>query len=192
MNKSVLMAGAFIALAGAAQAADDMGLKPYVGVDVVNVKANYEDGLSAAFDDRVNGLGIYGGLQLTKNVGLELGYMQTGDGEKTDIGGSGVDTKVRISGITADVVGTLPVSADGRFAVLGSAGVGRYKARISATGVVAGTGDDSDFGYRLGAGAQYQFSDNWSARAMLRYTKVDFDDAMNNLVTGSVGVNYKF
>lgn len=199
MNKSVLMAGAFIALAGAAQAADDMGLKPYVGVDLVRTWADYENdptlgvNTNDLFKDKVDGISPYVGLQINKHVGVELSYLGTEDAKKSDVLGSGVDSKVRITGIAADVVGTLPVSADGRFAVLGSAGIGRFKGRMSATdGSTTVSADDSDVGYRLGVGAQYQFTDNWGVRAMMRYTKVDFEDTVNNLVTGSVGVNYKF
>jgi opacity protein-like surface antigen len=198
MNKILLAAASFVAVAGAAQAADNE-MRPYVGVDVTRVMADYKTdsylGVSGddLLEDSLNGINPYVGLQFNKYVGAELGYLQTESGKKSNILGSGVDTKVKMSGFSADVVGTLPVTKDEKVALLGSAGLGRYKADIKATGPGGSASDDSsDTGFRLGAGAQYQITDNIGVRAMARYIKVDFDDSTDNLITASIGLNYKF
>ena len=198
-NTTIIMAGAFMALASAAYAADDNAVKPYVGLNLSTIKANYEndptlgiDG-SDLFDDRLNGLAPYVGLQITPRIALELGYLRSQEGKKDNVLGTAVDSKIRLSGLTADVVGNLPISADGQTAVLGSAGLVRYTGKISATdGVTTVSTDDADVGFRLGAGVQHQLNDTWGARAMVHYTKVDFDDSVKNLVSASIGLNYKF
>lgn len=193
MNKILFATTAFMAAAGAVAAAD---VRPYVGVDYTYVSAKYDNsakvGGTNLFDDGLNGVTPYAGLQLNKYVGVEASYLYTENGEEKDILGSGINTKVRISGLSADVVGTLPVTEDDKFALLGSAGIGRYHARYAATGALTGTGSNDDTAYRLGAGAQYQINDKVGIRAMARYIDVDFDNTTDYLVTGNVGVNYKF
>lgn len=200
MNKTMMAAAALLAVAASAQAEENsLTLHPYVGADVVHVVADYKTDsyLGVSGDDLLkgdlNGVSPYVGLQFNKYVGAEVSYLQTGSGKKSNILGSGVDTKIKLSGFAADVVGTLPVSADERFALLGSAGIARYKADVEATnGSLTAKADESDTGYRLGVGAQYQLGENLGVRAMARYVKVDFDDTTDNLVIGSVGLNYKF
>lgn len=46
-------------------------------------------------------------------------------------------------------------------------------------------------GYRLGAGAQYNFNDNIAARAMVRYVDTDID-GLDNIVDLTLGIRYTF
>ena len=54
-----------------------------------------------------------------------------------------------------------------------------------------GDGDDKGMGYRLGAGAQYNFNDNIAARAMVRYVDTDID-GLDNIVDLTLGIRYTF
>lgn len=174
---------ALLAAAGVAHA----DIRPYVGADYVYTKADYASGLDSFLDDGLHGVSPYAGLQFNKYVGAEVSYLRTEEGKKSPV--AGVTGKSRVSGYALDVVGTLPVTADESVALLGSVGVGRYDAKASINGV---GGSDEDTGYRLGVGAQYQINPCWGVRAMARYIDVEFDGVTDNLVQGTLGVNYKF
>lgn len=198
MKTTLTTTAALLAVVGMAYAADNE-IRPYVGVDLTRVMADYNNdtylGVSSddLLKDSLNGINPYVGVQFNKYVGIEAGYLQTAEGKKSNVLNSGVNTKIKLSGFSADLVGTLPVTPDDKVSLLGSAGLGRYKADITATGPGGlVSADDSDTGYRLGAGAQYQLTDNIGVRAMARYIKVGFDDTTDNVITGSVGVNYRF
>ena len=178
---------ALLAVAGMAQAE----IRPYVGADYVYTAVDYEAGLDSFLDDGLHGVSPYAGLQFNKYVGAEVSYLRTEEAKKNPT--TGVDGKVRLSGYALDVVGTLPVTADESVALLGSVGVGRYDAKASISGPGGSIGgSDNDTGYRVGVGAQYQINPCWGVRAMARYIDVDFDGLTDNLVQGTLGVNYKF
>ena len=206
MNTTLTLATtALVALAATTHAAESE-LRPYVGLDVTRVMADYKDGNDMLFKDDLNGVSPYVGVQFNKYVGAEISYLQTGNGKKSpnlsaNIPGYGVatldETKIKVSGFSLDAVGRLPITADEKLTLLGSAGIGRYKADATYSGSLAGVpvsvkDDTKDTALRLGAGAQYQITDNIGARAMVRYIKADFDDVVDNLVTASVGLNYRF
>lgn len=181
---------ALLAATGVAHA----DIRPYVGADYVYTMADYEDvapGVNGdeLFEDGFHGVSPYAGLQFNKYVGAEISYLRTETGKKSPA--PGIDTKVRMSGVALDAVGTLPVTADESLALLGTVGVGRYEAKISSN-VPGGSGSDDDTGYRLGAGVQYQINPCMGIRAMARYIDVDFNDTTDHLVQGTVGLNYKF
>jgi len=203
MNKPLMTAcAAFAALAATPHAAETE-LRPYAGLDLTRVSVDYKNigvGVNGEdmFDDTVNGINPYVGLQFNKYVGAEIGYLQTEDGKKnvSGITLSGIpveSTKVQLSGFSADVVGRLPVAADEKLALLGSAGIGSYKADIKVNTAAGSLSDsDRDTALRFGVGAQYQLTDAVGARAMIRYIGAEFGDTTDHLVTASVGLNYRF
>jgi outer membrane immunogenic protein len=82
-----------------------------------------------------------------------------------------------------------------------------FAARDAATGeTTTGSFDSTEWGWTLGAGAEYAFTNNWTARAEYRYTqfdslKTDLSALYNGAVTTDaelefhtirVGVSYKF
>ena len=91
-----------------------------------------------------------------------------------------------------DVIGYLPVME--KLELVGSLGVARYnvdaEVKIPLLGL-EGDGDDKGMGYRLGAGAQYNFNDNIAARAMVRYVDTDID-GLDNIVDLTLGIRYTF
>lgn len=94
----------------------------------------------------------------------------------------------------ADVLGILPFSCHQKFSLLGSIGMGRYYNKLKYKQAAGKTEyDEYDWGYRFGAGAQYNFNDNWGIRAMYRhvvFNKPHF--AYTNLDVVSLGVRYNF
>ncbi|MBI1275891.1 outer membrane beta-barrel protein [bacterium] len=192
------------------------GMRPYIGAEyqysTTDVDPFYGTEL---FDDSYNGGAAFLGLR-DKYFGLELGYMQTGEGGK-NIAGSGAfagdtfSTKSELSGITLDLMGYMPVDNDGKFEIIGSVGGGYYMADVDTTlsgpattafygaSPVTSSTDDNQWGGRVGIGAQYFIMPNLSLRAMARYTWVDFtgsaagdDYGVEDFATYSAGVAFHF
>ena len=63
---------------------------------------------------------------------------------------------------------------DACFDLIGSVGVGTVKLKTTnnGAGIFAGN-SHSKAGFRLGAGAQYKFDDNFAVRAMLHYHRAN-------------------
>lgn len=200
MKKSMLVSGAFVAVIGLAHAED--GVRPYVGVDYTRAMYSYDTDRSAGvsakdiFKDSANGVTPYIGLRVNKYFSTEMSYLQTASAEEKNVLGTGINTKYKLHGFAIDAIGSLPVDQKETFSVLGSAGVGSYKADLSMSANGLGTllkgNTDSDVGYKLGAGAQYQLTDHIGIRAMGRYIKVDVNNTLDHITTGDIGVNYRF
>lgn len=210
MKKFLLISA--VALAPVAAQAESVVFKPYVGVDLqrtnVEYNNNYDIGGGFALDgealleDSLNGFNVHVGSRFHENFGLELGYYRTQDEDKSVASGSTVGpgtvatadftTSVQIQGITLDALGYLPV-AD-MLDLIGTAGIGWNKAEVSLTvpGVGTGSVDESEFGFRAGAGAQVNVTENFGVRGLARYQSADFDDVADNAWTYSLGVNYSF
>ena len=55
------------------------------------------------------------------------------------------------------------------------------------------TDNEATWGYRLGAGAEYNVNDNIAVRALARYTKLDNRiDYSNDMMEYSIGARYNF
>ncbi len=187
MMKTAFAAAALLAATGAAQAQ----VGPYIGADYVYSAVDYADDNGDYLEDKLHGVSPYVGVQISDYVGVEASYLKTEKAEKDFA--PGARSKVSMEGYGIDVVGTLPLTEDNGVALLASAGVGRYEAKVSTnTPIGNGSGSDKDTGYRAGLGAQFQLTDNLGVRAMARYIDVDFDDVADHVVTGSLGLNYKF
>lgn len=85
------------------------------------------------------------------------------------------------------------MTQDKKLELIGTAGVSytRIDAKASALGVSA-SDDDSEFGVRIGAGAQYGITDSINVRGIARFQTADFDGATDNAWQYTLGVNYKF
>ncbi len=194
--------------------AEDIPFKPYIGLDLqhtsVDYNNNYDIGGGLALDgetileDGFNGANIHIGSRFHKYFGAELGYFRTQSESKDTASGATVgpstvatadfSTDVKLQGFTLDALGYLPIDKEERFELIGTAGVSWIKGEVEATvpGVGSADVDDSEIGFRLGAGAQYNVTDNIDLRGLVRYQKVDFDNIADNAWTYSLGVNYSF
>lgn len=216
MKKPYYSAAFLAALAGLAAwpqgaRADDVAFRPYVGADAqytdFGYNNNYDLGGGLALDgdaileDGLPGFNIHVGNRFHKNFGAELGYFRTKEQSKDVAAGStvgpgptvaltGFTTKVKAQGVTLDALGYVPLDEAARFELIGTAGVSYTKAELEFAGY--GSEDESEFGYRLGAGAQYGLDDNISVRGLARYQSADFEDVADNAWTYSLGVNYAF
>lgn len=211
MNKHKFSAVFLAALAGMAAwsytaQAQEFNIKPYIGFDLQRYHVSYADDTVAGvafnwgegLEDNLNGLNVHVGNRFNKNFGLELGYFRTQEEGKTfDIlPATPVTSKLHLQGVTLDALGYLPVTKDDKVDLIGTAGVSYTWADVKLdTGALGlGTVKDSEneFGFRAGAGAQFNITDNVNLRGIARYQTADFDGVADNAWIYSVGLNYSF
>lgn len=207
--KKLLLTTALVALSAPAYA-DSVVFKPYVGFDlqrsVYSYNDNYDIGGGLALDgetvleDALNGFNIHIGNRFHENFGLEFGYFRTKEESKNiaagtivgpgTVAGADFETDVKVSGFTLDALGYVPL---GNFDLIGTGGISWSKAELGVAAAGAASDvDESEIGFRAGFGAQYNFTDNVNARALIRYQSADFEDVVEHAVTGSLGLNYSF
>lgn len=217
MKKLLCTTAALIALTTTAHA-ESVVITPYVGFDLQRSDYNYNDdydfggGVSldgnTLLENGLYGANIHVGARIGKYAGLELGYFRT-KSETRNIGatdqigtinnvpaaaGTDFSTSVKTQGFVLDGMGYYPVYGDDTVELIGTAGVSWTKAEInlSIPSLSSDTSDESEFGLRLGGGAQYNFTDKINARGLIRYQTADFESIADNAWIGSVGLNYSF
>jgi OOP family OmpA-OmpF porin len=155
----------------------------YLGFGLGQAQARIDDGRIAqglagsgvtvnniSHDERDQAYKLFGGYQINRNWGVELGYFHIGDfsfGTTTTPPGT-LNGKFGVEGVNAGVVGTLPFTD--RFSGLARIGVqyARTHATLSTSGAVtvANTSpSDKDTNVKIGLGLQYAFSPSFMARA---------------------------
>lgn len=165
--------------------------KPYIGLDYVYSNADIDN--SNVLEDSFNAGAVSVGARLHKNFGFEAFYQQSEEGEKnTALQDLGIKTTDKYKAYGVDLIGYLPLTNN--LDALMSFGMAYYDVEYSlkiydAFGEI--NGDDSGWGYRLGFGVQYNFSEHWSARLMGRYTSVDID-GVDTILDFTAGVRYHF
>lgn len=192
-----------------AQAAEGIKFKPYLGLDLQRMNIAYDNNFDKVLSDGLNGGNIHAGIKFSQYFGLELGYFRMKEGKESvgfDLSGvTGTpgdiisSTKIRAQGLTLDAMGYLPLND--KFDLIGTAGISWTKADLSVSGTAYGTAgtisdDGSDFGYRLGVGAQYHITDDLNVRGLARYQDMNFDvggfDAAEGAWVYTLGLNYSF
>ncbi len=189
MKKYLLLAGLASVMSFNANAMD-MEMKPYVGLDYVYSMMDTDDvnGITAVEED-LNAYAITAGMKMHKNFGVEAFFQQTEEGKKHHVGGE-IKDKYHAYGV--DMIGYMPLGCDEKIELLGSLGLGYYDAEIKAeTADARAKATDDGWGWRLGAGAQYNFTENMAGRVMVRYADVDVE-GINNIVDLTAGVRYSF
>lgn len=134
-------------------------------------------------DERGRALGIFGGYQFNRYMGVEAGYVdlgQFGFGASTAPAGS-LNGDIRLQGLHLDLVGTLPLSE--RFSLIGRVGVQNTRARdrFTGSGAVAVSNPNPsarDNQVKVGGGLQYEFSPSFLMRAEAEHFRVN--DAVGN------------
>ena len=157
--------------------------------DLNNFKTNATD-TKLAIKKSKPGANIFVGARFNKNVGLELGYGMIQKVKGTGIAGNQATNKV--SNLYADVLGYMPVAT--KVNLIGSVGIGALKSKanvVNASFQDLGSLNKRKVSYRVGAGAQYDFCENWATRAMVRYQKGNKAFLKSN-VSVAVGAVYTF
>lgn len=138
---------------------------------------------STTNDKRNAAYKAFGGYQINRNVGVELGYFQMkafGTKSATTPAGT-LDGRFPVQGGNLDLVGTLPITDN--FSALGRVGLmyARTRAKVAATGaatVANPTPSDREANAKLGIGLQYAFSPSFLVRGDLERFRVS--DAVGN------------
>jgi len=160
----------------------DSGLYLGAGVGAASLAEDF-DGLR--IDDEVEAYRILGGLQLGKNLGLELGYQNFGDFEqRVDLGGTTAITRLTADGWTLG--GTLGLPLGDYVSLFGRGGLFVWDADIEVNGVRAAVDDDSNPYY--GGGAKVAFSERFSLLG--DWTRYELDDVDTDVI--SIGFEYRF
>lgn len=138
---------------------------------------------SSSNDKRHAAYKLFGGYQLNRNVGVELGYfqMQAFGMKATTTPAGTLDGQFTVRGATLDLVGTLPITDN--FAALARIGVmnGRTRAKFETTGaatVANPTPSGRESNAKVGIGLQYAFSPSFLVRGELDRFRVS--DAVGN------------
>ncbi|MEJ5999325.1 OmpA family protein [Paucibacter soli] len=134
-------------------------------------------------DERGRAYSVFGGYQLSRNFGVEAGFVDLGKfgfAATTTPAGS-LAGQIRLQGLHLDLVGTLPLTD--RFSLLGRLGVQSTRARDHFAGGGAVTVTNPDPSARstqakFGAGVQYEFSPSFLLRAEAERFRVN--DAVGN------------
>ena len=183
MKKTLLLAGVASVFALNAQALE---VTPYVGADYnlnfVN-KASWLDGIVPG---KYHSGSIVAGAKVSPYFATEVfGELSKHENKRnahSEYGAYGVDA-----------FGILPLGCYGEWEVLGTAGIGRY--RFEGKAKHSGYAHDHStfhvWGWRLGAGVQYNLTENWGIRAMYRHTAF-VNKVVRGLDTLSLGVRYSF
>ena len=166
--------------------------EPYIGVafgttsvsgDLVNA-INTNSPIPDIVDDTDKGASFYGGLMMTRNFGVEVGYHELGTYTDTlNIGLKGDTSAYYLS-----AVGVLPINK--QFSLFAKVGVARWNADFTIPGVSNQSLDGNDPIYS--AGATFQLSDTFGIS--LNYTRVDIDsdNVKSKLDAIKLGFNIRF
>lgn len=154
--------------------AEALEYNPYAGVDYT-----YSDVSHKGPD--FNGGKIFVGSQYNQNFGTEVFFQRTLN-DKND----GVKTHFTAYGI--DALGYLPLGCEQKFSLIGTAGIARYNMSERVSG--EGHGHADSWGYRLGAGAEYNVNEKVAVRAIARY--VDLGNYQSDMWEYSLGAKYSF
>lgn len=183
MKKYLLLAGVASIMSFNANA---MEMKPYVGLDYVYSMMDTDKVAGETIvDENLNAFAINAGVRMHKNFGVEAFFQQTEEGKKHV---KGVEFKDKYHAYGVDMIGYMPLGCDEKVELLGSLGLGYYDTEYKALGKKE---TDDGWGWRLGAGAQYNFTENMAGRVMVRYADVDVD-GIDNIVDLTAGVRYSF
>jgi OOP family OmpA-OmpF porin len=191
MKKQLLgtLLGAALALPLMAQAEGT-----YIGANVGRTQQKLSDEDVGSVKDNTTGLKLYGGYEITKNFGAEVGYVHFGKGEASandGVNSASISAKPKAFYLAA--TGTLPLND--QFSLFAKAGVARNSTKV--TGTLNGASESETLkrtGAMFGLGAAYNVTKNVAIVAEYEnFGKVVNEDGANlkaDLV--SVGVRYKF
>lgn len=143
-----------------------------------------------AIQKNMPGVNLLAGVRFNVNLGMEIGYGWIQKVTSNVAAGNQATNKVKNAYI--DLLGYLPVAS--QVDLLGEVGVGQLMSSATVTGVAVDNLDDmikSKYGFRVGAGAEFNIDDNWSARGLLRYQKGN-KSFLTSLTSFSIGMTYLF
>lgn len=188
MKKALLLAGVASLFAANAQALE---LTPYVGADYNLNFVNKSGDLDYEVPGKYHSASINVGTKVSPYFAVEaFGELSKHATKKY----YPVKIHTQYGAYGLDAFGILPLGCYGEWEVLGTAGIGRYRFE-QKFGPKSIAGSDHDtahiWGWRLGAGVQYNITENWGVRAMYRHIAF-VNKELRGFDTLSFGVRYAF
>lgn len=179
---TALLLAAGVCLNAASARTIENDYKPYLGVNYAYGEVRAE-GAHAYHNSGSFNLGsVY-----NKYFGTELFY-QYSDKHKFDAGSDLKNTAFQAYGL--DLMAYLPLGCEGRLAPTATMGFGEYSFKHDFR--FSKDRRDRGWGYRFGGGLTYHIDENWSARLLARYVKIDRVDGIDHMNEYSFGVRYTF
>ena len=175
MNKNVALLSAVSALVLAGNV-NALEFRPYVGAQY-----NYTQ-VDAEFEPNLNSGSVFVGTEYNKYFGTEVFY-QVSD-EDDDKG-----TKSDFTSYGLDAYAYLPLGCDQIWSVFATGGIANYDLDVKYD---EGKHEDNGLGYRLGAGVQYNITNNIAIRALGRYVWTDKLEGVDSFTEFSLGAKYTF
>ena len=186
MKKTLLLAGvACLISATASNAMDYRDIKPIIGLDYAYSDADFKKSSKGLNNDFNSGV-LTIGSKMGEIMSVEAFYQMAGE-QKSTVGTDKMKAEFSAYGI--DAYGHMPLGCEKKFELLGSLGLGIYDINIKKNGgkVV----DTNRVGYRMGLGAQYNFTDNLAARVMARYNYIG-NGHLHSMNEVAAGIRYSF
>ena len=196
MNKNIALLAAVSAIA-LATSANALEFRPYVGAQY-NVTSHSIKDLHTNMD--MHSYSVFVGTDYNRFFGTEVFYQNSNKWHKVYEGNK---IKSDFAAYGLDVYGYLPLGCDRVFSLLGTAGIANYDYTFQGTktndtqGTTAGTSEgfkseENGLGYRLGAGMQYNITNNIAVRGIVRYIWADKLDGFDHMMEYSLGAKYSF
>jgi opacity protein-like surface antigen len=156
----------------------------YVGANIG--RSDYKSGSCAphySCDDSDLGYKIYTGGQISRIIGIEVGYVNIGDFDRN--GGH-----KRGQGADVHLVGNIPLGKSANIYAKAGGVYGWTSTSASAPG--EDTGHEREFNWSYGAGLQFELAKQWALRADWDQYRMKFADRRDNIALYSLGAIYKF
>ena len=180
MNKNIALLAAVSVFALTANV-NALEFRPYVGVQY-----NYTEIDAAEVSPDMNSYSVVIGTEYNKYFATEVFY-QNSDKSNDMVNGEKVKSDFAAYGL--DAYAYLPLGCDRVWSVFATAGIANYDADTSS---VEGKSEDNGLGYRLGAGLQYNITNNIAVRGLARYIWADKLDNVDDMQEYSLGLKYSF
>jgi OOP family OmpA-OmpF porin len=183
---AILGLASAVAFAGPAFA-QDTGF--YAGLSFGQSSADFDCSGLITCDDQDTAWKILGGYRFNRNLAVEFGYTDLGEGSGSD----GVDTAtIESTAFEVVAVGSFPIANN--FSVYGKAGFFRGDTEATVTGTSSGSVSESNTDLTYGVGVQYDFNRNLGVRGeWQRYTNLggeNIDEFDVDVI--SVGLIWRF
>lgn len=157
----------------------------YIGADIGRSSLEEDIGDGYSVSKSATTYALFGGLQLNKNIALEVAYRDLGE-VKASV--DGFNVKISAHALQASVLGSLPVSNE--FSLFGRLGLANINAETQVRGFAySESEEDSETKPFFGVGARYAVNKQLGIRA--EYNQyADIEDV--TISTMTVGVDYRF
>lgn len=173
----------------------DWHIRPVLGADFVYSVLNFSDdsGIIKEFaEDEYKAFSVSLGAKFNPYFGIEGFYQHSEEGESNKLNYTEGKLKTSYIAYGVDLIGYLPTDVQ-NVTLLGSLGLGQYEFEAKYDGRYESVSATEDgLGIRLGAGLQTNINDNVSFRLMGRYSHIDTEDAVDNMIDLTAGFRFYF